>query len=321
MIGNQAWLAAGRQSAVGTPAAAAKHMWGFAGGNVQPERVFESLQETDSDRDPGASYVSRVGVAGTPEIYVRDASVDFWLAAALGAVADSGTTNFTHQITPSNTLPSLTVWRMLGGLLWERFTDVMVNELVIRAEAGQPLMVAVDLIGITPDRLTTDPSTGWSGVSIESGTVMTYNDATVTLGGTGSTRVSGFELTITNNVQGRQVDDVKYGDLVPGQREVSLSFDYLQPANNLDEHNKFHYGSISGTTVSSALYTTDLVFSFDKGANNQVLLDINSFAYEEFPLEPQPDGSAVTVAVRGRGQRTAGDMLTATVKNQKAATF
>jgi hypothetical protein len=323
LIGNQAWLAAGKQSAKGAAATAPKHMWGFAGGNVEPSRQIESLQETDSDRDPGVSYVSRVGVEGSSDIYVRDSSMDFWIAAALGAVVDSGTMpNFSHAITPANALPYLTVWRMVGNALFEQFTDVMVNELTIRAEAGGPLMASVGLVGITPARLASDPSAAWTGppvVVVETAQVYTFNDATVTLGGSGTSLVSGFELSINNNIVQQQTDDVKIYDVVPGQREVSLSFDYI--LESLGEYNKFHYGGVAGTAVSSSIYTTDLLFSFDRGANNQVLLDINSFAYEEFPVEPQPDGSPVTVAVRGRGQRTTGDMVTATVKNAKATTY
>jgi hypothetical protein len=128
-----------------------------------------------------------------------------------------------------------------------------------------------------------------------------------------------MELSINNNITVQQTDDVKPYDLVPGTREVTLSFDYI--VEDLSEYNKFNYGGASGTAISSTLYTTDLLFDLTHGANNSVQLDVNSVAYEEFPIEPQPDGSPVTVSARARGQRTAGDMVTASVKNQKATTF
>src|SRR5689334_13745211 len=92
--GNQAWLMAAKQSAKGTaatPATATTYKNPFSGGNIGPVRETDNLAETDSNRDQGTSYVTTSGVEGTPEIYVRDASIGFWLFAALGADAPTGT--------------------------------------------------------------------------------------------------------------------------------------------------------------------------------------------------------------------------------------
>jgi hypothetical protein len=320
--GKSAWIAAGKQTAKGTAATAPKHMYPFAGGNVQPRREVERLQETDDKRDMGVTYVRSSGVEGSAEVYVRDASVDFLIAAALGAVVDSGTMpNYSHAITPASALPYLTVWRMIGDTLYEKFTDVMVSELSIRAEAGSPLVASVGLVGLTPERLTSDPTGAWAGVTLESGTVYTYNDATVTLAGGATSLVSSFEMTISNNVETQQTDSVTPYDLVPGTLEVTLGFDMI--FESLNEYNRFHYGTTSGTTVSNSLATVAANFKFDKGANNEVTFDFPGIAYEEFPVEPQADGGAVTVSVRAAAQRQSGGtaMVTATVKNQKATTF
>lgn len=320
--GKSAWLAAGKQSAKGAAAAAAKHMWPFAGGTVGPRRNFERLSETDDQRDQGAAYVTQSGVEGQPEVFVRDANIDFWLGAALGAVADGGVDpNYEHTVTPASALPYITVWRMIGDVLYEQFTDVMVNELVIRAEAGQPLRAQVGLLGLKPERLTSDPSGSWAGVSLANGPVYTYNEATVTLGGAATSLVSSFELTISNNIELQQTDDVIPYDMVPGTLEVSIAWDMI--FESLDEYNSFHYGGASGTVIDHNIYETSVEFAFSKGANNEISFALDKIAYEEFPVEPQPEGGPVTVSLRASAQRPdPGDpIITAVVKNQSATTF
>lgn len=317
--GKQAWVAAGKQTAKGTPAAAAKHMWPFSGGNIQPTRTTDHLQETDNNRQQGNTYLKSSGVEGTPEVYVRDNSIDFLLGAALGAVADSGSApNYMHTITDAASLPYLTFWRMIGGVLFEEFDDVKVSELVVRAGAGEPLTAALTVMGLKPTRLTSDPSSGWSSVTLENGAAYTYNDAAVTLDGGSTAEVSSFELTINNNISVQQTDDAVPYDVVEGDMEISLAFDLI--FSSLNEYNLFHYGTTTGTSVVNTVQTVAANFTFSKGANNSVAFDFPSIAYEEFPVEPHPDGSPVVVSVRASAQRNA-PFMTATVKNQKATTF
>src|SRR5688572_15036896 len=105
--GNQAYLIGGEQTAKGAPVAAAdfEFLTPLTGGNIQPTREIGQLSETDSQRDVGVNYVESVGASGAPEIYVRDALFHRVLKWALGAMATSGTTNYTHTITPADALP------------------------------------------------------------------------------------------------------------------------------------------------------------------------------------------------------------------------
>lgn len=319
LIGSTAWFALAKQSGKGTAATNAKHAYPFAGGSIQPKRETDNLQETDSQRDMGVTYVQSQGTEGNPEFYVRDASIPLPLVGALGAVATTGTNpNYTHTITPSNALPYLTGWRMLGNTLYERFTDLMVNELTVKASAGGPLTATMSVMGLKGERLTSDPMPGWTPtVTLDSGPVYNYNEATVTLGGSATALISSFELSISNSLKLQQTDDVTPYDVVPGTREVNLSFDLI--FENLTEYNQFQYGSGSGTQPSATLYTTSADFLFSKGANNSVQFTLPSIAYEEFPVEPQPDGSPVTVSVRAQAQRGGSPVVTAVVKNQNSA--
>jgi hypothetical protein len=317
--GNVAWLMAQKQTAKGslaTVSATAAYKMPFTGGNIQPVRNTDQLSETDSSRDQGVTYLVSEGVEGSPEFYVRDASIGFWLWAVLGADAVTGTMpNFSHVLTPSNALPYISVWRNIGDVLWESYRDCKVSSLSISAEAGAPLTATATINGLQAARLTTDPSTA-PAVAIQSGSVYNYNNATVTLGGSVTALVRSFELTIDNNVATQQTDDVVPYDVAEGLRTVTLSFDLVFEA--LDEYNKFHYGGVSGTTVGTSIFTTTALFNFSLGANNSVSFNLPSIAYTEFPIEPNPGGDPIVASVSAAAQRGASPVVTATVANQVA---
>ncbi len=315
--GNVTWVMAAKQSVKGTAAttsATTTYKMPLTGGNIGPTRSIENLSETDSSRDRGISYVSQTAVEGAPEFYGRDASIGFWLHKVLGADAVTGTTNYVHTITPSNTLPYITAWRDLGDLLYEEYRDCKVGSLTISAEAGSPMTVSAGIQGLRATRLTVSPDNA-TPIAVDAGAVYSYNDCTVTLGGGATALVRSFELTIENNLSLQQTDDSIPYDVVEGTREISLGFDLI--FEDLTEYNKFHYGGAAGTAVSPTIFTTSAVFDFSKGANNGIAFNLPSIAYEEFAPEPDPGGDPVVVSVRAVAQRNA-SILTATVKNQIA---
>lgn len=321
--GNVAWWALAKQAsksdASGYTAPTAASLIPFSGGNIQVTRETGNLSETDSSRDQGLSYIVRSGVEGGPEAYVRDSYAHTILEAGLGTDTATGTTNKTHTITPSNDLKYYTVWRNQSDVLWEKFEDCMFSEIGVKSEAGAPLTFSTSLMGRTPTRLTTDPTASGqplASLTVANDVVYNYNKASVKLGGSSTSLIRSFELSINNNVSMQQTDDVVPYDLVPGQREVTLSFDLIM--EDLAEYNKFFYGSDSGTTAASSIYTTSAEFEFVQGTNNSIKFVIPSLAYEAFPVEPNPNGDPIVVSVRAQAQRTSGSIITATVKNQSA---
>jgi hypothetical protein len=314
----QKQTAKGTAAAVAAPAAAVPGAYKspFSGGNIGPVREMDNLSETDASRDRGVSYVSASGVEGSPELYVRDASIGQLLHGALGADAPTGTSpNFTHVITPANSLPYFTAWRAIADTLWEQYRDCKIGSLTITAEAGAPLTATVGIQGLQTTRLTADPSVT-PPIALQSGSVYNFNEAAVTLGGGATALVRSFELTIENNLTRQQTDDVIPYDVVEGTREVSLGFDLI--FESLDEYNKFHYGGAAGTAISSSVFTTSAVFTFNKGVNNEISFNLPSIAYEEFPVEPDPGGDPIVASVRAVAQRGGSPVITATVKNQAA---
>lgn len=323
--GNVAWLGNAFQTSKGTAAtyvAANGFKNGFVGGNIGPTREVENLAETDASRDRGVSYVTQSGVSGEPEIYVRDESIVFWLKAALGSLATTGLSpNFTHTVTPGNTLPYFTAWRNLGDTLYEEYRDCKCGSISISAEAGAPLTATVGITGTKATRLTTAPDAA-TPLAVESSSVYQFRRSAAvgiaTLGGAATALISSFELSVENNVSGQFTDDVQAYDVVEGTREVSIGFDML--FESLDEYNKFHYGGAAGTAVSPNIFTTSAAFVFNKGTNNEIGFSLPSIAYEELAPEPDAGGDPITVSVRAAAQRSGSPVVTATVKNQAAGT-
>jgi hypothetical protein len=197
--GNVATVLVAKQTGKGnvpTPSASNAYKMPLTGGNVGPTRETDNLSETDASRDRGITYITTTGAGGSPEFYVRDKSIGFWLFAALGADAASGTMpNYTHAITPSNTQPYIMAWKMLGDTLYEQIADLKVSSLTIAAEAGQPLAATATLVGRSSTRQTVAIDNA-SPIAVDNGPVYNFNNATVTLGGSAVATFRSFELTI-----------------------------------------------------------------------------------------------------------------------------
>lgn len=321
--GNIGWIMAQKQAVQGTlatPAIPATAIPGayrsaLAGGGIGPARAVGQLSETDASRDQGVSFLQSITATGAPEFYCRDDNLGFWLQAVLGSDAVTGTTNFTHVLTPSNSLPYISIWRAVSDTLWESFVDCKVSSLVIAATAGNPLTATATVQGRIPARLTADPSTT-PAIPLSSGYAYNYNDMDVTLAGGATALVSGFTLTIDNNVATQQTDSAVPIDVTEGQRTVECDFDLI--FSSLDEYNKFHYGSASGVAASQQIYTTSISLVAANGTNNGFTFALPSIAYTDFPVDVNPNGDPISVAVKAVAQRNASPIITATVKNQAA---
>jgi hypothetical protein len=310
--GNQAYWGWGKQSVKGTAAPVA-FKTPFSGGNIAPTRSIAQLSETDTSRDEGVSYVEQTAIEGSPEMYVRDSNLHSLFDLALGGtVTTGGPTNYSHAATPANTLPYATFYKMLGGLLYESYEDCLVSELTISADTGGALTAAISLVGRKAVRLAAEPD---ALVIPSSTSVFNFNEATVLRDYVGTSLISNFELTFSNNVTAQQTDSAIPYDVVPGQRSVTVGYDMI--FDDLTAYNTFHYGSGAGTTQTDAINTTPLTFLFTKGAET-VSFSIPNAAVEEFPVEPDPGGDPVVASVRTRAQRVVGTpVITSVITNAK----
>lgn len=312
--GSQAYFVAAKQSAKGTPVTKWQDKYLFEGGNIQPSRSTDQLSETDSSRNAGDYFVQQTAVEGSPEVYVRDTYIHHLLEYALGTAAHTGSTNFTHTITAAAALPYLTLAKGQGGTLFEQYNDVKVDSLDFSWATASPGVATLNVMGLAAVRQTEEWKEESAPPAAAEAAPLNWNNATVTLAGAETHLISSFELSIANNLTLQQTDDSVPLDVVEGIMAVTGGFDLV--FENLKEYNKFHYGSESGTTQSSALATTTLKVELANGTNNKLVFELPKIAYTEFPVEPDPGGAPVVASVKFASQRHAEGFVKAVVTNQ-----
>jgi hypothetical protein len=313
---NVAWVQGAKQTAKGTPYVTPKWRTRVSSDDrFAPRAETATFPETDASRDAPNSEKMSGGAEGSFAAGVRDSIFHWFAELALGDKTTTGSTNFVHTSVGANTLPYFGAEQMLGDVLFERYDDLVANELTVSVEAGGFMTMSLSAMGITVVRTPAVPGTL---AAMASGALYNFNEATVSLGGSAVGYVRSMNLTLSNNISLLQTDDIAPRDVAVGSREVTLSFDML--FEDLTQYNLFHYGSTSGTTQSAVTATTDLLFSFSKGVNNSIDFDLDSVNYEEFPIGPDPGGEPIVVSARVRARRSGTQLLKIVTKNQDAGT-
>lgn len=321
--GNVATLGFAKQSAKGVTAAVAGYKTKFTGGNMQPVRTIDRLNETSGTRDVGAAFLSTVMARGTASFYLRQAEMGALAFYALGANVDSGTMpNFLHTSTPVDTdLPWTTWWRMIAGAtgagsLIEKYVDSKVDTLKVSGGAGQPLQAEVTTIGLTPSFLATDDAT-----AITTESPYTWDQVTITKGGGAISTCQSVDLTIANNLE------VVMGngnftpfDLFPGERQISGTATILYEDVTKD-YKQYHYATTGAgaASVSRTLFQQQLIFTFTLNANVAIAITLNNVTYTEVPVEPQPGGAPIMSALAFSAEpNPGGNSITIVTKNTAA---
>lgn len=330
---NVAWAAVGEQVAKGTPLATVKAFKTrlASDARINPRAETAVFAETDGSRDAPNSEKVSGGAEGGFAFGVRDSffhKVAEWTIGTGSRATVASAPNYTHtisspQATPVIAMKYLTVDQALGGAAAsgagavsqvEQFSDMVIGELGVTVEAGGFMTANVSMMGRTPTRLVVDPPV----LAEANDAVYQFNEAAVSLGGSATGVVRSMNLTIGNNIQLLQTDDIVPYDVHVGQREVTLGWDML--FENWDHYNAFHYGTAAGTTQSGATTVTDVNFLFTKGVNNSIEFDFDSVNYEEVPVAPDTGGDPIIVAARVRARRNTNGLTKIVVKNQTLAT-
>lgn len=141
------------QTAKGTPATVSTERFLLTAGSPPgPVKVpVASEGSSASQRFPMSAYTPSLRVQGDMSLILRPNAIGLLLYAALGAKAVSGAADpWTHTFTVAAAQqPWLTVWRSIGGVINERFSDCKVTSLRFVSRAGSPVRVSVGIMGIT----------------------------------------------------------------------------------------------------------------------------------------------------------------------------
>lgn len=237
-------LAFAKQTAKGAAATAAAFRVPVVGGDVMPQRTVNDLEETGANRQRSQSYVSRVDAGGAPEFAVRLKPLGLLAYGALGAKAVVGAAApYTHTITAANALPWFTVWRMLGDLIYDKFIDCKVTQLVLTSEAGQPVRAAVTFMGLDHESLDLSTFTTEVAVAEDNGPPLMHYDGAgaFLLEGAAVSSIERIVVTINNNGSLQQGDSLAGYDVSEGMRNIQI--ETRQAIIDAAAYNRFHYGS------------------------------------------------------------------------------
>ena len=243
--GNIADLSMAVQLTKGTPAVPAATTMSrvyLAGGGLTAVKETADLEETSSGRLRSESFVTQIRADGSPEFFARPVMLGWLLWGAMGAKALAGAADpWTHTFTLANTQPYMTFWRMLGGGLFERFTDCKLGSLKFHSEAGRPLRVTATVLGLQPASQTAAQVTA----TVEVTDTFMHADAKSLLIFEGSpvASIGTVDLTINTGVQISQGDDVVGFQVVEGMQSVELQVE--QTITDFATYNRMIYGAAS----------------------------------------------------------------------------
>lgn len=314
-IGN---VAIGVQASKGTPAATPEKRFFLAGaGSLAPLKERARLAMTDSGRDLGAGFTSRLGVEGEVPIYLHPSGAASLFKWALGSNADGGADpNYTHTATPADDLPWLTVWRNVGDQILEKFTDCKLNTLRIEGAAGQALAVTLGIVGISYEFLASDPVLA----ALADQPYLFPEAAGLIQLDAAAQAMHQVSFEINNNLSVYQADDYKPADIDPGGREVGLSFaQRFTGATAGVDYREFYYASDVGTTMDPAVGTHAFEVIWRRNVNLEVEIALPEVTYAAIPVNADPAGDPIEVEVACAVEKpAAADIVTVTTKDQTA---
>lgn len=292
--------------------------------SFEPNKVVNRYTMTDTGRDQGGAYTSVVSSKGDLPIYLHPDGIGLLCFLAMGSLADAGTTpHYTHTITPADDLPWFSVFRVVGGVITERFVDCKMDELKIDSKAGEPPVAMCSIIGIT-NTFDTEPVDGVGDDTIQviAGDPYKHYDGKANYKiATVAQPIDAWTLDIKNNLLEYQADDFFLNDVPPGKREIDLDFSmHFQGPTTEPKYREFVYGSDGGTTVSTVLTAKAVEFKLVRDANVSIDFLMPQVRYSAVPVEPDPSGAPIEVQVATNVEKPTddSDILTITVKDTNA---
>lgn len=257
-------LAIAKQSGVGVPAAAAQFRTRASGGDIMPVRNVPDFAETGTNRLPRTSFVASMGVDGSPAMGVRDEIAALLLYGALGSKMVSGAADpFTHTLTPANSLPYFTFWRMLGDLVWEKFIDCKVSQVEMVSEAEQAVIMTATIVGTKAQALssavyateaTAAPLAG-AGADGTGLYVHHHGSGLLLVEAAAISRMERVAVTINNNVARQMGDSIFADDVTEGAQEITIATRQRVAADEVELYNRLHYGAASPASGTDAVGT------------------------------------------------------------------
>jgi hypothetical protein len=305
-------LAAGIQSAKGTPQATPKVKLRITGGAVLPDPTIIDLPETDSSFQRSKSAKVGQSIGGAIEGFWRTDEIAFLAYAHLGALATSGAGPYDHLATAAAQTKYLTLFPAYDATAQvDRYSDCKITELTLRGSGQQALSYSAGFMGLVALMGSTDPVLTPSDLD-----PLVYPHVTVTLGGSTTDIVEAFELTSSRNMEVIYGDTGMAGsDVTGGRWGVTGQLTILFESDA--KHRAWLTNATNGTASSPIIYTEALSILASAAADDQVTVDMTAVELRRVGMEPDPSGNALrfTYEFSAQPQPDAADTFSIAVSN------
>lgn len=306
-----------KQSAKGSVASVGTYQIGAVSGPLVGAEVTEAeLPVTWSTRTPEAWDRTAVVPGAEVSVVALPKSIGLLLYAACGAIADSGSVNFTHTITPGADLPYLTIFATYGAEFYA-ISDAKIDTLELSWTGVGALQAKVKFVGcdITfPVSADTPTNTERPAAGLLKG-----QGGTFTIDGATAIIAKG-SITISNNVAPVLGSaSVEPADVFPGEQTVVASLTVI-PANML-LWRKTLTGTTGGTTPSAVVAVGTMEAKFILDSNTSVDVAIANMRFACNLPDADPSGGAAEIDLEGDAFVTSAGAspYTVVVKNQVAS--
>lgn len=310
------------QSAKGTPAAVPTHKFNLAGDpTLGPSKTRGRYPSTDQDN--GSAYTSLMAVEGGVTVLAHPDGAAFLIAAVSGDVTSDGAG--AHTIIPGDDMLWVTAFREIGGVIVERFVDCKIHALTLEGQAGQPVTIALDVIGCKSQWKTGASKTAIEAVLALDSDGYLYPEAQGKIKlNTVAQRIHRVTFGIARGGSGYQSDGYGYDDVDPGKREVTLSFATRlgSGAIGVADYAEFYYGNAApadNAELSPVVATDAFEIEFFRSADLSFKIALPEVEYAAVPVNSSTSGDPIEVEVACEVEKPSGSPIyTVTVNDGMA---
>jgi len=313
--GSDGYIGISKQTKKGTAVQAAKFCrlsgpdsWDFV-------QDFIEVGSLNADEEIDDILKTGHNIDGSFDTYIRPDFGAAMMAYALGADSVVTGTVHTHTITKANTIPWVTFERDL--ISTERVLDGKINQVVIRGEAGMPLVMTVNFFGID---LTEEDA---ASPSYETDLPFRTFEGTYTLDSSEATTVTAFTITISRNLyKVKTCEDYKWNDFLEQKCTVDVNLTLkLESADTQYLAVQMAGGSALASTLDGGSLEIDCTRG-SAGTEREFKISIPTLYWLTATKHLNPDSSPVFVDVSGKAYwHTTNELITVTAKNTESSAY
>jgi hypothetical protein len=311
-----------KQTAKGSPAAAATYAFGVRSGSVFKHDVVENpLGMTWGNRSIQGFDRQLVKPSSEFEVVATPALMGLLLLGVFGADAVTGAGPYTHTITPAADLNYLTAWGTFGTADWGKIADCKVSSLELAFDLAGKVTAKAVIPGLTPSFLaavyteTNQELIATVGILAAAGGLFQVEGA--------AANIQSGSIKFDNKVEQPGIAaTVTPADVVPAQWEVTYSLKIVP--NDTGLFREVVFGSSAGgaqAAVANSPHLGSIECKFI-GTIGTASLDVLSSAVRfavAFP-EANPAGGPTEITLEGTATLPAsGSDTTATMVNSVAS--